>query len=206
LRCFRGRLWIPNQGEETLQSAPVDGCGAELVSGGKQSSDRRRRASFLALSCSVTLSISSVSLLTRKMSFSSCFIRCSCSIMRALTSGSRRPVQRRSTQSPAGRLFASDENEDRGQRNSPSLRESELAKKSPRQWRGRCGAKELTCERSGRTTSLDSAAEFAAEAEGGTGTQDGKRTRSLERISIIIKLTTSSNSKRIFDVDFVCGS
>ena len=86
----------------------------------------------------------------------------------------------------AGRLFASDEVEDQGQRNSPSWRESELAKKSPRQWRGRCGAKDLTCERSGRPTCLDSAAEFAAEAKGSTGTQDGQRTRCLESISIII--------------------
>ena len=81
---------VRHQGEEGLESGAVDWAGVELDSGGKQcclikalkaSSLSLSFASlaFSRLSCSVSFSIRSLSLLTSKISFSSCLVRSSIS-------------------------------------------------------------------------------------------------------------------------------
>jgi hypothetical protein len=75
---------LAHQGEVGLESGLVAGAGIELDSGGKQSASIEASSclplafcclsqAFSSLSCSVSFSIRSLSLLTRKISFSSCY-------------------------------------------------------------------------------------------------------------------------------------
>ncbi len=73
---------VCDQHQEGLESGSVGASGIELESSGKQCCSikalKALALAFSRLSCWVSLSIRSLSLLTRKISLSSCFIRNSC--------------------------------------------------------------------------------------------------------------------------------